>query len=325
MKKYLLQTLLLLSIGSLSVNAATLATPKKAAGESTIDAEFLSMNPTQVKLTGSAYKRRVEEAEGRKPLASSGIDSEFSNLNPTQAKIEATKWKREIEVKGLSSPSRVPAPTVHSSSAASGQTDLDDILHKLDDVSREVRALRVHSDITPSNLSGAFDQHATADDRALNLAFKDSSLVEAYKAAKKANSLAGFWPVVKAAVLKKLTDKINEIQPGDDNADLLIQPSFVFVVHAAKKGEFLVHMRQAIESLDFADIAMPANDSAVGALSSNYMQKINAALWALIDTIVPGKDDSIILHGSIDPNRMKTNQSPRTKLAFRNVFLGAIK
>jgi len=189
---------------------------------------------------------------------------------------------------------------------------------------------KASSDSTSTSTSGHDTTTAisvpSAQDRELSIVFNGNrTMVEAYKTAVANGNLDGFWSVVKTEVIQKLTECINKIQPGDANADLLIEPTWVFVEHAAKKGEFLSKVAEAINNLDLSAIPMPSNSSGPMALHNNYMQKINAALWALIDTIVPGKDDSIVLHVSIDPSRMETNQSPRTKLAFRNVLLSAIR
>jgi len=204
-------------------------------------------------------------------------------------------------------------------------------LKKLDDVSREVRALRVHSDITPSNLSGAFDQHATADDRVLNLAFKDSSLVEAYKAAKKANSLAGFWPVVKAQVLKKLETKVNELQPGGNNSILLVQYSnnMIGYMVGAKlkevtKEEFLRDLNLRIQALTFDGITIPI-DKNVEQFRASYIGKINIAIASQIDDLVAGNADTVILQEDVARNIKGTNLAPKSKNAFRYILQEAVK
>lgn len=268
------------------------------------------------------------------------IDPKYSSTDALSLKRLATKLDSEVQqlqhqlgVTPLSTPVKTsPAPTVvFTAGAASGRADLDDILHKLDDVSREVRALRVHSDITPSNLSGAFDQHATADDRSLDLAFKDSSLVEAYKAAKKANSLAGFWPVVKAQVLKKLEAKVNELQPGGNNSILLVQYSnnMIGYMVGAKlkevtKEEFLRDLNLRIQALTFDGITIPI-DKNVEQFRASYIGKINIAIASQIDDLVAGNADTVILQEDVARNIKGTNLAPKSKNAFRYILQEAVK
>lgn len=218
-----------------------------------------------------------------------------------------------------STPSKVELQTMEIERLKNAAISMQQQLEELQKASSDSTSTSGHDTTTAISVP-------STQDRELNRVFNGNrTMVEAYKAAAENGNLDGFWSVVKAEIIQKLTECINKIQPGDANADLLIQPTWVFVEHAAKKGEFLSKVAGAINNLDLSAIPMPSNSSGPMALHNNYMQKINAALWALIDTIVPGKDDSIVLHGSIDPSRMETNQSPRTKLAFRNVLLSAIR
>jgi len=332
-----------------SKKSISIATPTKL-----IDDEFESMNAEQARIAATKYKNLTAGAMGT-PVSKKLVDDEFAAMNKTQAKIAATRMKGEYESRKISSPiSASRSPSRDFSSRGLSGNDLSGRFNsiakesdekKLEEMTREellefAKRLQENQESSSSTMtssassSSADRRHDTttaisvpsAQDHELNRVFNGNrTMVEAYKTAVENGNLDGFWPVVKAEIIQKLTECINKIQPGDANADLLIEPTWVFVEHAAKKGEFLSKVAEAINNLDLSAIPMPSNSSGPMALHNNYMQKINAALWALIDTIVPGKDDSIVLHGSIDPSRMETNQSPRTKLAFRNVLLSAIR
>ena len=351
MEKYFLKNfLLLVSCGYFSMDAMEFVTPSKTQGDRAvtttpgqIDSAFDGFDLERLKKAGSKYKWQVQKKQtGAANLSATGIDKEFERMSLTQAQLAATKWKRKLEsfaspISASSSPSRDFVSRGLSGNDLSGRFNSiakeseekkpEEMTHEeLLEFTKDLLANKESSSSRDTRHDTATAIDPSAQDRELNRVFNGNrTMVGAYKTAVANGNLDGFWPVVKGEVIKNITECINKIQPGDANADLLIQPTWVFVVHAAKKGEFLSQVAEAINNLDFSNIAMPSNSSELMAFRSAYIRKINTVLEALIDSILPGVGkDSTVLHASIDPNRMGTNQSPRTKLAFRNVLLRAI-
>lgn len=309
-------------------------TPVKNSGvasprQTSIDSKYTSMSTLELKRAATKLDIKTKELEDEyERLNPQGNSSGYSSPivgTPSVSRRPSSDNFSEMNSPSVRAdlfpptPSKAQLETMEIEQLKNAAISMQQQLEELQKASSDSTSTSGHDTTTAISVP-------STQDRELNRVFNGNrTMVEAYKAAVKNGNLDGFWSVVKTEIIQKLTECINKIQPGDANADLLIQPTWVSVVHAAKKGEFLSKVAGAINNLDFSDISMPSNSSGPMALHSNYMQKINAALWALIDVIVPGEGNSIVLHGSIDPSRMETNQSPRTKLAFRNVLLSAIR
>lgn len=172
----------------------------------------------------------------------------------------------------------------------------------------------------------------SAQDRELNRVFKgDTEIIAAYKEAVTKNNLEGFWLVAKRKAIASLTARVNEIQPGDNDSALLNEYSqrglnYILgrIVKTVTKGEFLRHLAQRINALDFSSIALPVDTaSGIVGIHSNYLRKINTAISSLIDEEVPGGDDATtVLPNELEANMRKITNLPslKTKHAFKTVL-----
>jgi hypothetical protein len=227
-------------------------------------------------------------------------------------------------------PSKAQLETMDREQLKDAAISMQQQLEELQKASSTSTSISASSSIARHDTATAIDP--SAQDRELNRVFNaNRTMVEAYKTAVANGNLDGFWPVVKAEVIQKLTECINKIQPGGNDSVLLVQYASGLMYYAGSitksvtKAEFLRNLALRIEALDFSKITLPAdNESGLTQFKLEYMQEIRKAVNNLVDELVEGNGSAIILPNELQRNMEMITRIVTTDSRQKNVFKMAL-
>ncbi len=324
-----------------------------------IDTEFTGVNSTAAKLKGQRYVKQAKDVAAEIGAPLTNLSEDFSG-NQTQVKLLGSKWKKEYErlkslqgnASGFSTPVKSGTPTASQTTGdvrgvklfpdtpyTPSKADLETMDNqRLKEAAiamqQQLEALQQASSGSASTSASA---SASAYDRELNAVFQgDADLIAAYKEAVTKKNFDGFWLAAKHKAIVSLTACINKIQPGNNDSALLNEYSqrglnYILgrIVKTVNKGEFLRHLEERINALDFSSITLPADTaSAITKTCNEYLRLINTEVSRLIDEEVSGNDEvTTVLPNELEPNmrRIEGNiPALRSKHAFKMALSKAI-